>query len=108
MQLMHLQSFEDRTEYQTLFTYEERDLIKKSGLLKREGNDWKFLHNNFREYLAARCLSRLPKEFVIPFFYDGANIKTHWVNTLGYSLRLTRFSFNFTHQLMYRCSRTHL
>lgn len=84
MQLMHLQSFEDRTEYQTLFTYEERDLIKKSGLLKREGNDWRFLHNNFREYLAARCLSRLPKEFVIPFFYDGANIKTHWVNTLGY------------------------
>lgn len=93
MQLMHKQSFEDREEYQALISLSERELIKKSGLLKREGAGWKFLHNNFREYLAARCLSRLPKEFAIPIFYDGTNIKPYWVNTLGY---LTGFDLGWS------------
>ncbi len=84
MQLMHQQSLDDRTEYQTLVSASGRELIKKSGLLKRESTGWKFSHNNFREYLAAKCLSRLPKDFVTPIFYDGTNIKPHWVNTLGY------------------------
>lgn len=93
MQLTHQQSFDDRNEYQALVSPTERDLIKKSGLLKREGDGWKFLHNNFREYLAARCLSRLPKDFVIPLFSDGANIKPYWINTLGY---LTGFDLNWS------------
>ena len=84
MQLMHRQSLDDRTEYQTLVSSSGRELIKKSGLLKRESAGWKFSHNNFREYLAAKSLSRLPKDDVIPIFYDGMNIKPHWVNTLGY------------------------
>lgn len=93
MQLMHRQSFDDRAEYQTLVSSSERDLIKKSGLLKREGTSWKFLHNNFREYLAARYLSRLPKDFVVHIFYDGSNIKPYWVNTLGY---LTGFDLGWS------------
>lgn len=84
MQLMHRQSLNDRDEYQTLVSASGRELIKKSGLLKRENTGWKFSHNNFREYLAAKCLSRLPKDYVTPIFYDGTNIKPHWVNTLGY------------------------
>ncbi len=36
MQLMHRQSLDDRTEYQTLVSSSGRELIKKSGLLKRE------------------------------------------------------------------------
>lgn len=84
MQLMHRQSLDDRTEYQALISVSERELIKKSGLLKRETVGRKFSHNNFREYLAAKYLSRLPKDFVIPLFYDGVNIKPHWVNTLSY------------------------
>lgn len=84
MQLMHRQSFDDREEYQALVSVSERKLIKKSGLFKRDGMRWKFSHNNFREYLAAKCLSRLPKDFVIPVFYDGENIKPNWVNILGY------------------------
>lgn len=84
MQLMHRQSLDDRTEYQTIVSASGRELIKKSGLLKRESTGWKFSHNNFREYLAAKCLSRLPKDYVTPIFYDGTNIKPHWVNTLGY------------------------
>ncbi len=93
MQLMHRQSFDDREEYQTLFTASQRELLKKSGLFKRENAGWKFSHNNFREYLAAKCLSRLPKDFVIPIFYDGANIKPYWVNTLGY---LTGFDLGWS------------
>lgn len=84
MQLMHQQFFDDREEYQAVLSSFERELVKKSGLLEREGGRWKFLHNNFREYLAARCLSRLPKNLVIPVFYDGTSIKPYWVNTLGY------------------------
>ena len=93
MQLMHRQSFDDREEYQALVSASERELIKKSGLLKRESTGWKFSHNNFREYLAAKCLSRLPRDFVIPIFYDGSNIKPHWVNTLGY---LTGFDLGWS------------
>ncbi|MBM6695340.1 metallophosphoesterase [Pseudoflavonifractor capillosus] len=93
MQLMHRQSFDDREEYQTLVSAPERSLIKKSGLLRRESTGWKFSHNNFREYLAAKCLSRLPKDFVIPIFYDGTNIKPHWANTLGY---LTGFDLGWS------------
>ena len=61
MQLMHRQSLDDRDEYQTLISTSGRELIKKSGLLKRESTGWKFSHNNFREYLAAKYLSRLPR-----------------------------------------------
>jgi hypothetical protein len=93
MQLMHRQSFDDREEYQALVSASERELIKKSGLLKRESTGWKFSHNNFREYLAAKYLSRLPKDFVLPIFYDGANIKPSWVNTLGY---LTGFDLGWS------------
>ena len=84
MQLMHCQSFDDREEYQVLLSPPKRDLVKKSGLLKRESEGWKFLHNNFREYLVAKCLSRIPKDSVVPLFFDGTNIKPSWVNVLGY------------------------
>ena len=93
MQLMHQQSFDDRAEYQELFSFDERELIKKSGLLKREGATWSFLHNNFREYLAARYLAHLPQELVSPMFYDGTNIRPYWVNTLGY---LTGFDLSWS------------
>ena len=92
MQLMHRQSFEDRKEYQDLFSLTDRELIKKSGLLKREGTIWKFLHNNFREYLAARYLKKIPQKCVISILYDGANIKPYWVNTLGF---LTGFELDW-------------
>jgi len=93
MQLMHHQTFDDRDEYQTLIPLSERELIKKSGLLKREGTGWKFIHNNFREYLAARCLSHLPQEFVTSICCDGKIIKPYWVNTFGY---LTGFDLEWS------------
>lgn len=95
MQLMHQQSFDDREAYQAVLSSDERDLAKKSGLLEREGQRWKFLHNNFREYFAARFLSRLPQNIVIPVFYDGNNVKPYWVNTLGYYAGFT-LDWNFS------------
>lgn len=85
MQLMHKQRFDDRNEFQELFSFEERELIKKSGLLKRARDGWLFLHNNFREYLAARFLSKLPHDIAVSVFSDEiGNVKPSWVNTLGY------------------------
>lgn len=85
MQLMHKQTFDDREEFQDILQgYDARTLAKKSGLLKREGETWAFVHNNFREYLAAKCLSRYSREQVISIISDGENIKPYWVNTLGY------------------------
>ncbi len=93
MQLMKQQKFDDRKEYQNLFSFEERELVKKSGLLKRDGASWSFLHNNFREYLTARYLSKLPSDIVVPIFSDGSNVKPSWVNTLGY---LTGFELEWS------------
>lgn len=85
MQLMHRQKFDEREEFQDILqSYDARALVKKSGLLKKEGENWAFIHNNFREYLAAKCLSRYSREEVISIISDGENIKPYWVNTLGY------------------------
>lgn len=84
MQLMQKQGLDDRTEYQRLFDIDKRELLKKSGLFKREGSTWQFLHNNFREYLAARLLSKLSKEDVVSVLFNEVGLRPHWVNTLGY------------------------
>ncbi len=84
MQLMQQQIFDDRNEYQILFSNDEREIAKQSGLLKRNGTGWMFLHNNFREYLAAKFLSQIPKEEAVAIYSDGTGVKPSWVNTLGY------------------------
>lgn len=94
MQLMNQTDFDDREEYQRLFDYESRELVKKSGLLNQSGNVWTFIHNNFREYLAARFLSKLPQTDAISIFSDGKNVKPSWVNTIGYLI-----GFNLTWDL---------
>lgn len=89
MQVMHRQKLDDHTEYQRLFpNINDRNLLKESGLFKRTGTSWSFLHNNFREYLAARYLANLPQEKAIEIFSEGNNIKPNWVNTLGYLTNL--------------------
>lgn len=84
MQLMQRSALEDAGEYQALFTQEERELLKCSGLLRKEGTHWRFVHNNFKEYLAARRLSVLPEEEAVRYFSDGTGVKTSWVNTFGF------------------------
>lgn len=84
MQLMHKFVLDERKEYQELFQVDVRSLVKQSGLFKREKNGWSFSHNNFREYLAAKKISKLQKDEALSIFASGANIKPSWVNTLGY------------------------
>lgn len=84
MQLLKKGNLDDRKEYQELFSKDERSLAKKSSLLVREGQSWHFIHNNFREYLVAKYISRLPKDEAIKHFYTECGIKPGWVNTLGY------------------------
>lgn len=84
MQLMQQSKLNDRTEYQALFYAEHRELLMHSGLFNKEGEWWNFIHNNFREYLAARYLSELSQEEIISYIYNGENINPSWVNTLGF------------------------
>lgn len=88
MQLIQKSSLDDSTEYQELFTLEERTLLKYSGLFQKDGTSWRFTHNNFKEYLSAKYLSRLPKKESIRYFSDGYDIKMSWVNTFGFLLSM--------------------
>lgn len=72
----------------------ERDVIKHSGLLKKNESDpatWQFEHNNFQEYLAALVLSRQTlitiKEFTA-FKPDFKKTKPSWLNTLSFLFSL--------------------
>lgn len=84
MQLMRKYVLDERKEYQELFQVDVHSLVKQSGLFKREKNGWSFSHNNFREYLAAKKISKLQKDEALSIFASGTNIKPSWVNTLGY------------------------
>ena len=58
--------------------------MQKSGLLIRNGEKWQFIHNNFREYLAAKELMQFEPKERISYFSDGKRVLPSWVNTLGY------------------------
>lgn len=90
MQLMQTSALDDVGEYQELFGLEDRKLLKYSGLLRKEGTRWRFSHNNFKEYLAAKFLSTLPREDAIRYFSDGQDIKMSWVNTFGFFVGIVR------------------
>ena len=92
MQLMQRRRFDDKTEYQNLFSLSERNLAKKSGLLTQEKDGWRFQHNNFQEYLTARYISHLPKETAIDLIFNGSDVYPHWANTLAY---LTGFNLKW-------------
>lgn len=88
MQLMHRQVIDDSDEYQELIALEERSLVNHSGLFKKTGGQWKFIHSNFKEYLTAKYLSRLTKKEIVGFLSNDYGIKNSWVNTLSYLVNL--------------------
>lgn len=88
MQLMRVQQLDDVGEYQMLFSMEERELLKYSGLLKKAGNGWAFTHNIFKEYLAASFLSRRGKEEVLSYISQYGELFDSWVNTLGFLVNM--------------------
>ncbi|MBK8565931.1 MAG: hypothetical protein IPN76_21970 [Saprospiraceae bacterium] len=68
------------------------DLIGKSSLLELSDNNWRFAHNNFQEYLAAKALSRaqsleaIKKAIATKPGYQ--RLKWTWVNALSFLLGL--------------------
>ena len=84
MQLMQQSKLDDRSEYQALFTNVEREMLMHSGLIVKEGESWRFIHNNFREYLTAQYLAEMDQEQVISYISSDAGINPSWVNVLGY------------------------
>lgn len=88
MQLMHKQAIDDNNEYQELFTLEDRSLVNHSGLFRKDGGQWRFIHSNFKEYLAAKYLSRLTAEEIVGFLSDSCGVKNSWVNTLSYLVNM--------------------
>lgn len=84
MQLVQQSKLEDRTDYQKLFNKQNRELLQHSGLLSKEASTWQFVHNNFREYLAAKYLSELTQEEVLAYISVGSDINPSWFNVLGF------------------------
>ena len=84
MQLMHKYYLDDASEYQNLFSYENRKLVKHSGLFVKEGSNWRFLHNTFREYLAAKFLASIDETIVKEIIGNYNGIRPSWLNTTSY------------------------
>lgn len=79
------------TEYQKLFKLEDRKLVQYSGVWHQVSAVWQFLHNNFREYLAAQLLSTMSISEITSFItYPDCNktVKPEWVNTMSYLVAL--------------------
>ena len=74
-------------EYEELFNYEQRTLAKYSGLLKKDNNNWEFSHNNFREFFAARFLSKMQLNEILSIITlpDNKNvIRNSWFNVFSF------------------------
>lgn len=75
-------------EYQDLFDYSERELLKYSGIwMKNKEAKWSFEHNNFKEFLAAKflCAKSLEEiKSIITYGKDVEGVKPNWLNTLSF------------------------
>ncbi len=84
MQLMQVSLLDDRTQYQKLINFENRKLLQQTGIFQKVGDKWEFIHNNFREYLAAKYLQDVPQSKVLELISDGENLKPSWVNVTAF------------------------
>ena len=73
-------------DYQNLFGKTQRDIISYSGVFSKDNdNNWKFDHNNFREYLTAKYINKLQlSELRNLIFNKYDKIIDSWVNVLSY------------------------
>lgn len=78
----------DSEEYQQLISKDKRDLLMYTGIwCKVNGNQWKFEHNNFREFLAAKYLSKKSLneiKMLVTYSESQHEIKASWSNTLSF------------------------
>jgi len=91
MQLLNIYSLDEKS-YQELMSNQERNLLRANGLLINTPNGHMFSHNNFREYLVAKELSKNDSDFIIAQISIGdTNYLNHnWLNILGLVLQ-TKF-----------------
>lgn len=87
LQCMNSISLEDRDYQKLVEDPEKRALMSYSGIWKKEAGQWMFVHNNFREYLAAEYLKELPleeKQYLITAGYPELETCEHWNHVLSY------------------------
>lgn len=72
--------------YQKLFNKTQRDIISYSGVFsKNNDNNWSFEHNNFREYLTAKFINKLPLSELKKLICNKyGKIINSWSNVLSY------------------------
>ena len=68
------------------FAKKEYTYLTYCGLLRKEGNNWSFIHNNFGEYLASKELRKYNFKEITKIILDKKQIKFSWHNTLGFYL----------------------
>lgn len=89
MQLMRDKSTLSTDDYQCLLEEEsDRDLLQHSALFTAINNEqWRFEHNNFREYLAAKYLDQLEFETIKEVLCsdkEHTKIRESWLNVISY------------------------
>ena len=68
------------------FAKKEYVYLRYCGLLRKEGDNWSFIHNNFGEYLASQELRKYNFKEITNIILDKKQIKFSWHNTLGFYL----------------------
>ncbi len=87
MNCMDCVVLEEETYQRLIGDLESRELLKHSGIWKKNGGVWHFVHNNFREYLAAEYLAEQPLKTVQDFVTAGHpewGIRANWHHVLSY------------------------
>jgi|GEM_PF-6883892 len=79
-------------EFQALFPKDKRQLAELSSLLSRQGENYSFSHNNFREYLVAQHLSALSLNEILNYITlsDNCTFDIRWANILSYLVLLRK------------------
>lgn len=69
------------------FAKKDYEYLVYCGLLRKEGENWTFIHNNFGEYLASKELKKYSfKEICKIILGDKKQVKYSWYNTIGFYL----------------------
>ena len=61
-----------------------------SGLSSQVSGAWLFTHNILREYLAAKCLVKMPFDKILEYCCFENSIKPSWLNTFGFVMGLSK------------------
>lgn len=76
----------NEAEINNWFKYKEIELLHYCGLLTIFENEFRFIHNNFREYLTASYISKYEFDIILKFISipELSIIKPSWLNVTSY------------------------